>query len=205
MDFKKLDTLKGFMPSHEGQALTKWAKKFSQHGPALEIGTFGAKSALYIAAGISTNNQLIYTIDHHLGSEEHQLGEEYFDSDIYDNHLGRVNTVPLMQANLQQFDESKWIIPIIADANILAPHWKQELGLLFIDGSHTEISAENDYDNWSSKIHSMGALVIHDIYEKPEEGGQAPYLIYQKALNDGFILYERVDTIVCLTRTQIAF
>ena len=205
MDFKKLDTLKGFMPSHEGQALTKWAKKFSQHGPALEIGTFGGKSALYIAAGISTNNQLIYTIDHHLGSEEHQLGEEYFDSDIYDNHLGRVNTVPLMQANLQQFDESKWIIPIIADANVLAPNWKQELGLLFIDGSHTEISAENDYDNWSSKIHSMGALVIHDIYEKPEEGGQAPYLIYQKALNDGFILYERVDTIVCLTKTQIAF
>ena len=47
----------------------------------------------------------------------------------------------------------------------------------------------------------MGALVIHDIYEKPEEGGQAPYLIYQKALNDGFILYERVDTIVCLTKT----
>ena len=193
------------MPSHEGQALTKWAKKFSQHGPALEIGTFGGKSALYIAAGISTNNQLIYTIDHHLGSEEHQLGEEYFDSDIYDNHLGRVNTVPLMQANLQQFDESKWIIPIIADANVLAPNWKQELGLLFIDGSHTEISAENDYDNWSSKIHSMGALVIHDIYEKPEEGGQAPYLIYQKALNDGFILHERVDTIVCLTKTQIAF
>ena len=129
------------------------------------------------------------------------MGEEYFDSDIYDNHLGRVNTVPLMQANLQQFDESKWIIPIIADANVLAPNWKQELGLLFIDGSHTETSAENDYDNWSSKIHSMGALVIHDIYEKPEEGGQAPYLIYQKALNDGFILYERVDTIVCLTRT----
>ena len=201
MDFKKLDTLKGFMPTHEGQALTKWAKKFSQHGPALEIGTFGGKSALYIAAGISSNNQLIYTIDHHLGSEEHQLGEEYFDSDIYDNHLGRVNTVPLMQANLQQFDESKWIIPIIADANVLAPNWKQELGLLFIDGSHTEISAENDYDNWSSKIHSKGALVIHDIYEKPEEGGQAPYIIYQKALNNGFILYERIDTIVCLVKT----
>ena len=201
MDFKKLDSIKGFMPTHEGQALTKWAKKFSQHGPALEIGTFGGKSALYIAAGISTNNQLIYTIDHHLGSEEHQLGEEYFDSDIYDNHLGRVNTVPLMQANLQQFDESKWIIPIIADANVLAPNWKQELGLLFIDGSHTEISAENDYDNWSSKIHSKGALVIHDIYEKPEEGGQAPYLIYQKALNNGFILHERVDTIVCLIKT----
>ena len=200
MDFEKLDNLKGFMPSHEGLALTKWAEKFSQYGPALEIGTFGAKSALYIAAGSSIHDQLVYTIDHHSGSEEHQLGEEYFDPEIYDKKLGRVNTAPLMQANLQQFDESNWVVPIIANANSIAPSWRAELGLLFIDGSHTEISALNDYDNWSSKLHSHGALVIHDIYEKPEDGGQAPYLIYQKALTEGFQLYERVDTIVCLAK-----
>jgi len=201
MDFDRLDTIKGFMPRNEGLALTKWAEEFSIFGPALEIGTFGAKSSLYIAAGTAINDQLIYTVDHHSGSEEHQLGEEYFDSDIYDKKMGRVNTVPLMQSNLQQFDESKWVIPIIANANSLAPSWKTKLGLLFIDGSHTEVSAMNDYDNWSSKIHSKGALVIHDIYEKPEEGGQAPFLIYQKALQEGFLLYERVDTIVCLTKT----
>ena len=200
MDFEQLDNLKGFMPSHEGLALTKWAEKFSQCGPALEIGTFGAKSALYIAAGSSIHDELVYTIDHHSGSEEHQLGEEYFDPEIYDKKLGRVNTVPLMQANLQQFDESKWVVPILANANSIAPSWKTELGLLFIDGSHTEISALSDYDNWSSKLHSHGALVIHDIYENPEDGGQAPYLIYQKALTEGFQLYERVDTIVCLTK-----
>ena len=56
------DNLKGFMPSHEGLALTKWAEEFSCHGPALEIGTFGAKSSLYIAAGSSIHNQLVYTI-----------------------------------------------------------------------------------------------------------------------------------------------
>jgi len=201
MDFKKLNSLKGFMPKHEGLALTKWAKEFSIHGPALEIGTFGAKSSLYIAAGTSVNEQIIYTIDHHSGSEEHQLGEEYFDLDIYDERLGRVNTVPLMQANLHQFDESKWVIPIIANANSIAHNWNTELGLLFIDGSHTEVSATSDYDNWNSKIHPAGALVIHDIYEKKEDGGQAPYLIYQKALGEGFLLYERVDTIVCLTKT----
>ncbi len=200
MNFEQLNNLKGFMPSHEGLALTKWAEEFSHYGPALEIGTFGAKSALYIAAGSSILNQLVYTIDHHSGSEEHQLGEEYFDPEIYDEKLGRVNTVPLMQSNLQQFDESKWIVPILANANSVAPSWGIELGLLFIDGSHTEISAMNDYDNWRSKLHSKGALVIHDIYEKPEDGGQAPYLIYQKALEEGFQLYERVDTIVCLTK-----
>ncbi len=200
MNFEQLNNLKGFMPSHEGLALTKWAEEFSHYGPALEIGTFGAKSALYIAAGSSILNQLVYTIDHHSGSEEHQLGEEYFDPEIYDEKLGRVNTVPLMQSNLQQFDESKWIVPILANAKSVAPSWGIELGLLFIDGSHTEISAMNDYDNWRSKLHSKGALVIHDIYEKPEDGGQAPYLIYQKALEEGFQLYERVDTIVCLTK-----
>ena len=154
MNFEQLNSLKGFMPSHEGLALTKWAEEFSHYGPALEIGTFGAKSALYIAAGTSIHNQLVYTIDHHSGSEEHQLGEDYFDPEIFDEKLGRINTVPLMQANLQQFDESKWVIPILANANSIAASWKTELGLLFIDGSHTEISAMNDYDNWNSKLHS---------------------------------------------------
>ena len=166
MNFEKLNNLKGFMPSHEGLALTKWAEEFTYYGPALEIGTFGAKSALYIAAGSSIHSQLVYTIDHHSGSEEHQLGEEYFDPEIYDKKLGRVNTVPLMQSNLLQFDESKWVVPILANANSVAPSWGIKLGLLFIDGSHTELSAMNDYDNWSSKLHSKGALVIHDIYEK---------------------------------------
>ena len=44
-----------------------------------------------------------------------------------------------MQENLEKFDESKWVIPIIANANSVATSWTIELGLLFIDGSHTEI------------------------------------------------------------------
>ena len=201
MDFDKLNGLKGFMPQNEGKALAKWAEKFSTMGAALEIGTFGGKSSLYIAAGSSINEQLVFTIDHHRGSEEHQTGEEYFDPDIYDAVLSRVNTVPLMQSNLSKFEESKYIVPMIANANALAAVWTVELGLLFIDGSHTEVSAQNDYANWHTKIITGGALVIHDIFENPEEGGQAPFLIYQKALKDGFNLYERVDTIACLVKS----
>ena len=200
MNFKKLNTLKGFMPQHEGEALSRWAEKFSTIGPALEIGTFGGKSSLYMAAGTSKNEQVVFTIDHHNGSEEHQIGEEYFDPDIYDKSLGRVNTVPLMQLNLNQFEESRYVVPMIVNANLLAPIWTMSLGLLFIDGSHTERSAQNDYVNWNKRILTGGALVIHDIYENPDEGGQAPFLIYQKALREGFNLHERVDTIVCLIK-----
>ena len=36
---------------------------------------------------LKKNNQIVYTIDHHRGSEEHQLGEEYFDQENFDEPL----------------------------------------------------------------------------------------------------------------------
>jgi hypothetical protein len=51
-----------------------------------------------------------------------------------------------------------------------------------------------------SKIIKSGCLVIHDIYENPDEGGQAPYEIFQKALENNYKIYDRVDTIVCLIK-----
>ena len=43
---------------------------------------------------------LIYTVDHHTGSEEHQLGEEYHDEDLYDRRLGKFNTLPEFLKNI---------------------------------------------------------------------------------------------------------
>ena len=38
------------------------------------------------------------------------------------------------------------------------------------------------------------------IFENPKDGGQAPYEIYKKALNNGYKLYGRVATIACLIK-----
>ena len=73
--------------------------------------------------------------------------------------------------------------------------------MVFIDGGHSINAAMTDYISWKSKILSNGALVIHDIFENPEDGGQAPYEIYKRALGDGFELYEKEDTIVCLIKS----
>ena len=133
----KINSLKGYMPLHEGEALAKWAEKFSKVGPILEIGTFGGKSAAFLAYGSRKNNQIVFTIDHHRGSEEHQLGEEYFDQENFDEALNRVNTVPLLQRNLEEVKEITNIIPIIGDANNISQSWQTKLGMLFIDGSHS--------------------------------------------------------------------
>ena len=199
MKIQEIEEVKGFMPKHEGEALLNWAKIFSNIGPILEVGTYCGKSTLYLAKGAATNNQYVFTIDHHSGSEEHQLNEEYFDNEIYDYSKNRVNTFPLFIKNVNKFKANN-IVPIISESSEIASEWSSDLGMVFIDGGHSIESAYNDYNSWEPKILTGGSLVIHDIFENPDEGGQAPYEIYKKALKNNYDLYERVDTIACLIK-----
>ena len=199
MNIDQIRELKGFMPDHEGDALMKWSEKFSKLGPIMEIGTYCGKSTMYLAKGALINKQNIFTIDHHLGSEEHQINEEYFDKEIYDYSKKRVNTLPLLIKNINDLD-ARNIFPIISDSVKVSKSWFTDLGMVFIDGGHSFESANNDFLNWESKILTGGSLVIHDIYEDPDEGGQAPFEVYKNALQKNFKEYERIDTIVCLIK-----
>jgi len=199
MKIHNFEKVKGFMPKHEGEALSKWAKRFSGIGPILEIGTYCGKSALYLASGAAVNNQYVFTVDHHSGSEEHQLNEEYFDNEIYDFSTNKVNTFPLFIQNINKFKANN-VVPIISQSSEIATKWSSKLGMVFIDGGHSIESANNDYVLWEPKILTGGSLVIHDIFENPDEGGQAPYEIYKKALKNNYELYERIDTIACLIK-----
>ena len=200
INLSKIEEIKGFMPNHEGEALMSWAKTFSKIGPLLEIGSFCGKSSIYLGLAAKEKNQVVFTIDHHKGSEEHQLNEEYFDPEIYDESLNSVNTFPLFLKNIRIFDLEDSVIPIVSSSASVAKGWNKNLGMVFVDGSHSLEAATLDYESWGSHIKNGGALVIHDIFEDPNLGGQAPYEIYKRALNDGYKLYERVDTIVCLTK-----
>ncbi len=199
---EQIKNLKGFMPEHEGHALMKWSEDFSKIGPILEIGSFCGKSSIYMGIAAQKMNQVVYTIDHHRGSEEHQLNEEYFDSEIYDKELNEVNSFPLFMKNIRLFDLENTIIPIVSSSAVASKGWNNNLGLVFIDGSHSLESATLDYESWKSKIKKGGALVIHDIFEDPNLGGQAPYQIYTRAIEEGFELFERVDTIGCLIKNS---
>ena len=200
MNLAKYKDIKGFMPEHEGKALYKWARKFSEYGPLLEIGTYCGKSSMFLSEGAQANNQYIYTIDHHMGSEEHQVNEEYFDIEIFDELSKRINTFPLFLENINNFG-IKNIVPIVNESSLVAESWNSPLAMVFIDGGHSLETAMNDFISWHEKIISGGALVIHDIFENPEDGGQAPYEVYMHALKNGFNDFDRIDTIVCLKKS----
>ena len=200
MNLAKYKDIKGFMPEHEGKALYKWARKFSEYGPLLEIGTYCGKSSMFLSEGAQANNQYVYTIDHHMGSEEHQVNEEYFDIEIFDELSKRINSFPLFLENINNFG-IKNIVPIVNESSLVAESWNYPLAMVFIDGGHSLETAMNDFISWHEKIISGGALVIHDIFENPEDGGQAPYEVYMQALKNGFNYFDRVDTIVCLKKS----
>ena len=89
----------------------------------------------------------------------------------------------------------------IAASAVAARGWATPLALVFIDGGHSEAAARADYRAWAPHIIPGGRLLIHDIFEDPADGGQAPFHIMQLALASGlFREVERVHTLAILER-----
>jgi predicted O-methyltransferase YrrM len=175
----------GFMPADEGLALCETAAAYAAAGPVLELGSYCGKSAIYLAAGAREAGQKVVTVDHHRGSEEHQPGWEYHDPGLVDPAAGRIDTLPRLRATLVAAGLEDDVIAVVGRSSDLARLWRTPLGMLFIDGGHTEQAARQDYDGWAHWVAPGGALAIHDVFPDPADGGQAPFGIYQRALASG--------------------
>jgi hypothetical protein len=93
------------------------------------------------------------------------------------------------------------VVPIVSRSNIVARGWSTPLSLVFIDGGHALETVQTDYDCWADHILSGGYLMIHDIFEDPAEGGQAPWEVYQIALASGrFEEISRIKTMGVLRK-----
>jgi len=173
--------VKGFLSDKEAKKLQELFLKVHHLGSVLEIGTYCGKSALNFSDVAKDVNGLIYTIDHHTGSEEHQPGEEYHDSELFDERLKKFNTLPEFLNNLKSKKMSKFIIPIIGKSQNASKFFSEKISLLFVDGGHSFETALSDYNAWKDKICSEGLLVIHDVFPNPKDGGRPPYEIYNLA------------------------
>ena len=173
--------VKGFLNDKEAKKLQELFLNVHHLGSVLEIGTYCGKSTLNFALIAKKIGGLIYTVDHHTGSEEHQLGEEYHDEDLYDKRLKKFNTLPEFLKNLRSSNLNNFIIPIISKSSDASETFSELISLLFIDGGHSLEAALSDYNSWKDKICSGGLLVIHDVFPNPKDGGRPPFEIYSKA------------------------
>ena len=187
------DQVKGFLEKQEAESLYQFAKKYSSLGPCLEIGSYCGKSAVYLGAAVKENNQILYSIDHHRGSEEQQPGEEFFDPDLLDETEKGINTLPFFLETLDKADLRNTVVPIVSTSVEASEVWSEPLAMIFIDGGHTDQAANDDYEVWHPHIIKGGLLAIHDVFPNPNDGGRPPFNIYTKAKKSG--LFKEVDMI----------
>jgi len=187
---------KGFLDPEEGRCLYEIALEAGPLGPCLEIGSYCGKSTLYLAVACQKRNSILFSVDHHRGSEEQQPGEEYFDPDLFDPDTGGVDTFKAFRSTLERGRLEDTVVPIVSRSEVAARLWATPLSLVFIDGGHSLAAACTDYEAWSGHILPRGFLLIHDIFADPSQGGQAPRHIYNLALQCG--LFKKVRMVKTL-------
>jgi len=180
-----MESVKGFLDPKEGRRLHAVALAAGRFGPCLEIGGYCGKSTVWIGSACKRNNAILFSIDHHRGSEEHQPGELYFDPELFDPVSGQIDSFRAFRNTLEKADLCDTVVPLVAASAVCARQWATPLSLVFIDGGHSFESAFADYSAWAEHLLPGGYLLIHDIFLNPDEGGQAPHEIYRLALHSG--------------------
>ena len=100
---------KGFMPDDEGLALADIAERAMLTGSSsiVEVGAYCGRSTLYLASGIARALSLgaapavVFSVDHHHGSEENQAGFEHHDDTLVNRETGRMDTLPFWRRTME--------------------------------------------------------------------------------------------------------
>ena len=207
MDPRLLDLArqtKGFMPDDEGLALHQAGRRAGATGlgPLLEVGTYCGKSSVYLGAAARATGTVLFTVDHHRGSEENQAGWEHHDTSLVDPDTGRMDTLPTFRRTMAATGLEDVVLAVLGDSPTVARYWTTPLALLFIDGGHGSEPAWADYRHWVPNIAVGGRLAIHDVFPNPADGGRPPYELYCRALESGaFAEEEATGSLRVLVRT----
>jgi MMP 1-O-methyltransferase len=183
---------KGFMPDDEGLALHAAGRDAASVGPLLEVGSYCGKSAVYLGAAARAGGTVLFSIDHHRGSEENQAGWEHHDPEVVDPATGRMDTLPFFRRTIERAGLEDAVVAVVGDSPVIAANWRTPLGLVFIDGGHALDVVLADYGAWSPQVAAGGVLVFHDVFEDPRDGGQAPFEVWKRAVASG--LFTPVST-----------
>jgi len=182
------EAAKGFMPPDEGLALheTGLAAAGALPGrPLVEIGSWCGKSAVYLGSAAQAAGTVLFSVDHHRGSEENQTGWEHHDVEVVDEELGKIDTLPFFRRTIHDAGLEGAVVALVGDSPTVARFWTTPCALVFIDGGHGEEPAHADYEAWAPHVMVDGWLAIHDVFPDPADGGRPPYEIYCRAMASG--------------------
>ena len=183
---------RGFMPDDEGEALFEAAMRAGRAAVAgtqpatfVEIGSWCGKSTVYLGAAAEVAGAVVFSIDHHRGSEENQAGWEHHEAGLVDPEVGRIDTLPYWRRTITENHLESSVVGIVGDSPTVAARWDRPLAFCFIDGGHGAEPAWADFNGWAPHVALGGWLAIHDVFPDPADGGRPPYELYCAALASG--------------------
>lgn len=186
--FSLARTATGFMPDDEGEALFLAARRAGVACPEatfVEIGAWCGKSTTYLGAAAEETAAVLFSLDHHHGSEENQPGWEHHDPSLVDADSARIDTLPHWRRAMVAARLESSVIGIVGDSPTVSSRWTIPLAFCFIDGGHGEEPAWADYRGWAPQVVDGGWLAIHDVFPDPADGGRPPYDIWRAAVESG--------------------
>ncbi len=127
-DIELLKDVKGFLDHEEGRRLYLLALEAGSYGPCLEIGSYCGKSALYLGAACRENQTVLFSIDHHHGSEEQQPGQAYFDPELWAPQSGTIDTFSFFRRSIERAGLEDVVLPVVCRSADVARVWRTPLG-----------------------------------------------------------------------------
>src|SRR5712692_2637327 len=103
----RLRRVPGWLTDAEAKFLFRLARD-AETGRVVELGAYQGRSTIALATGLKCSDRTkegmnLLTIDTFHGSPEHQPGEKYFDSSVFDRIKNRVDTRAAFDRNLAEF------------------------------------------------------------------------------------------------------
>jgi predicted O-methyltransferase YrrM len=159
-----LSSLEGLIPDAVGERLAELASFVPPEQAIVEIGSYKGKSTSYLATGAMNGlRAAVHAVDP-WDTPGNAGGRFGFD---------RPDTFKAFQAQIARAGVLGWVTPHKGFSADVAKAWTgPRIGLLYVDGSHTEADVAKDWAAWSPRL-APGAVVAFDDYETKNNPGVA--------------------------------
>ena len=178
---------KGFMPDDEGLALHDAGLDGGARRTAARDRLVLREVGVYLGAAARARGTVLFTIDHHHGSEENQAGWEHHDTEVVDPRTGRMDTLPFFRRTIEDAGLEDVVVGVLGDSPTVGRALDARRS-----ASCSSTAATPRTSRWPTTRPGRrtslpgGVLAIHDVFEDPADGGQAPFHVWQRAVADGF-------------------
>lgn len=193
------DAVPGFFPPAELAALVAAAERAPAGGGWLvELGAYCGRSTIALGSVAADRGLYLLSVDHHRGSIEQRPPFPWADPRVRDGDLGTIDSLGTLRDALRLAALEEVVVAWVG-TNLALASWARPLaGLVLIDGGHDALNAHLDLELARSLLVPGGLLCIHDVYEDPRDGGQAPWRVLVAALHLGFQLVARHGSLAVL-------